>query len=76
MEITRYRLPHYRLNGRDQKNTTDFLGFGRMASIDGTNNNDVLDGTIENDEIYGLAGDDTLNGLDGDDSLAGSARTR
>jgi Ca2+-binding RTX toxin-like protein len=44
-----------------------------MASIVGTNGDDVLTGTEFNDDIQGLGGNDTLAGLGGNDSLKGGA---
>ncbi|HNL36672.1 MAG TPA: calcium-binding protein, partial [Agitococcus sp.] len=42
-----------------------------MATINGTNNNEMLLGTNGDDTLYGLAGNDTLFGLEGNDTLDG-----
>lgn len=42
-----------------------------MATIDGTDNNDILSGSSDNDKINGKAGDDVLMGLAGDDIIEG-----
>ncbi|MFN6155290.1 MAG: calcium-binding protein [Dolichospermum sp.] len=42
-----------------------------MATIIGTNGNNILNGTINNDLILGLDGNDILNGLGGNDTLDG-----
>ena len=42
-----------------------------MATITGTNLDDVLNGTASADTIYGLDGNDELYGADGDDSVDG-----
>ena len=44
-----------------------------MATITGTNGNDMLNGTGGNDTLRGLAGNDTLIGLGGNDVLVGGA---
>lgn len=42
-----------------------------MATIDGTNGDDIRNGTDDDDAINGLAGNDTLNGGRGADTLDG-----
>jgi Ca2+-binding RTX toxin-like protein len=42
-----------------------------MATINGTNGNDILNGTINNDQIFGFDGNDILNGGKGSDLLDG-----
>ncbi|PTX55831.1 Ca2+-binding RTX toxin-like protein [Litoreibacter ponti] len=42
-----------------------------MATINGTNENDVLNGTNEDDTITGNGLDDTINGGDGNDTIFG-----
>ena len=42
-----------------------------MATINGTNGNDILNGTINKDSIFGFDGNDTLNGGKGSDILNG-----
>lgn len=44
-----------------------------MATINGTNNADVLNGTSGDDTIFGFGGNDTLNGGAGHDILTGGA---
>jgi serralysin len=42
-----------------------------MATINGTNNNDVIQGTPDDDVITGLGGQDTISGEGGGDSISG-----
>ncbi len=42
-----------------------------MATINGSNNKDILNGTAGADKIYGYGGDDTIYGYDGDDTIYG-----
>jgi Ca2+-binding RTX toxin-like protein len=42
-----------------------------MATITGTNLDDIINGTASADSIYGLDGDDELYGADGNDSIEG-----
>jgi Ca2+-binding RTX toxin-like protein len=51
--------------------TVNVQEFFYMATITGTNGNDILNGTINNDQIFGLDGNDTLNGGKGSDILDG-----
>src|SRR5262245_58615973 len=44
---------------------------GRVATIVGTSDDDVLTGTPGPDVIAGLEGDDRINGGDGDDTICG-----
>lgn len=44
---------------------------GRVATIVGTPNDDVIDGTTGPDVIQGLAGNDTINGRGGNDMICG-----
>lgn len=44
-----------------------------MATINGTNGNDVLMGTFEPDVIHGLDGDDVISGMAGADKIYGGA---
>jgi Ca2+-binding RTX toxin-like protein len=47
------------------------LGFSTLASVEGSDGDDLLQGTAEADTIIGGAGDDTLQGGDGNDLLEG-----
>lgn len=47
--------------------------FGKVVTIVGTNDDDVIDGTGSHDVIAGLGGDDRIDGLDGNDILCGNA---
>ena len=44
-----------------------------MATINGSNGDDVRNGTPDNDTINGLAGGDAINGSGGDDLIDGGA---
>jgi Ca2+-binding RTX toxin-like protein len=46
-----------------------------MATINGSNGDDILNGTPENDTITGFGGADQINGGDGSDVIAGGAST-
>jgi Ca2+-binding RTX toxin-like protein len=55
----------------DEPPVSEFTCMGMLATIVGTERNDILNGTRGPDVIVGLRGNDVINGLGGDDIICG-----